>query len=60
MQSVYDDFLATSYAAYRADAICHDVILQLTAYPNNGRRGLLLTQAAQQDVGRHAAWHNLE
>ena len=36
MQSVYDDFSASSYTAYRWDAICNDVFLQMATYLNNG------------------------
>ena len=36
--------------------------VQMAAYPDNGAvaRGLLLTQAAQQIVGYHITWRNLE
>ena len=34
--------------------------VQMAAYPNKVARGLLLTQAAQQIVGHHITWHNLE
>ena len=62
MQSAYDDFPASSYAAYRWDAICNDVVR------TNGRR--LSEQRSHWDccsprqrsriVGRHVTWHNLE
>ncbi len=34
--------------------------VQMAAYRPNGRAGLLLTQAAEQIVGQHITWHNLE
>ena len=61
MQSVYDDFPASSYAAYRCDAICNDVVL------TNGRLSELWSRGdccsprqRSRIVGHHVRWHNLE
>ena len=34
--------------------------VQMAAYGTTVARGLLLTQAAEQIVGHHITWHNLE
>ena len=49
MQSAYDDFPASSYAAYRCDAICNDVFRTNGRLSDNGRAGIVAHSGSRAD-----------